>query len=204
MDYFGKKNKDVNILRTCLFIMAGLFAFLFTLREFINYKEKRALTTETWAISPENGFVLKMNKIPITIEERNSEYRAHVRDFLTHWYQFDQYTFIENTNYASNLIDKKSREIEINKYREENTLAKLQESDIILSVIIKDIKVDATQRPYKGTFQLEQTLRTSLNLNRRIIEGTFNIEDSEGRSYSNPHAALITNYQITRKENLTN
>lgn len=204
MDYFGKKSKDVGVLRNSLFVLAGFFAFVFAVREFVNYKEKKALNTETWAISPENGFVLKMNKVPMTIEERASEYRAHVRDFLNHWYQFDQYTFIENTNYASNLIDKKTRDIEINKYREDNTLGRLQESDIILTIVVKEIKVDVTNRPYTGNFVLEQILRTKQNLNKRIIEGTFNIEDTEGRTYNNPHAALITNYQITRKENLTN
>lgn len=204
MDYFTQKKKDVGVLRSALFIITGFMAVVFIVREFIHYKEKKALTTETWAISPENGFVLKMQKVPMTIEERNSEYRAHVRDFLTHWYQFDQYTFIENTNYGANLIDKKSRDIEINKYREENTLAKLQESDIILSISIKEVKVDITSRPYKGSFAFEQTLRTKSNLNKRIIEGTFIIEDTEGRSFENPHAALMSNIQITRKENLTN
>lgn len=204
MEYLSQKRKDINVLRTALFVVAGVFTAVFTVREIIHYKQNKALTSETWAISPENGFVLKMQKVPMTIEERNSEYRAHVRDFLTHWYQFDQYTFIENTNYGSNLIDKKTRELEINKYREENTLAKLQESDIILSISIKDIKVDVTSRPYAGSFAFEQTLRTKSNLNKRVIEGTFNIEDTEGRSFANPHAALITNIQITRKENLTN
>lgn len=202
MNYFDQKKKDVSILRSSIFLMTGFFTVILIAVLVINYKEKKSLTSETWAFSPETGNVMKMTKIPFTMEERKAEYKSHVRDFLSHWYQFDQYTFIDNTNYGANLIDKKTREIEINKYREVNTLAKLQERDIILSIVIKDISVDITQRPVKGQFSFEQTLRTSQNLNKRIIEGTFEISDTEGRSYQNPHAALISNFQITRKEDL--
>lgn len=204
MKYFGQKNKEAITLKVLFIILAGAFCFVFGVTQYIHYKEKKALTSETWAIAPENGFVMKMQKIPFTIEERNAEYKAHVRDFLTHWFQFDQYTFMDNMNYGSNLIDKESRTREINKYREEHTLERLQESDYILTIEIKDITIDVTQRPYKGSFSLIQTLRSKEDKNKRIIEGVFNIEDSEGRSFENPHAAMIFNFQKTRQEIIKN
>lgn len=204
MKYLYDKRKEVSSFRITVMVLAGAFIVIFAIREYVHYSERRSWNSETWAISPENGFVMKMEKVPMTIEERTAEYKAHVRDFLTHWYQFDQYTFIDNTNYGANLIDRKTRDNEINKYREDNTYATIQERDIILSIVVKDISIDVTQRPYTGQFSIVQSLRSKQNLKKRIIEGTFEISDTEGRSFSNPHAAVISNYKIQRIEETNN
>lgn len=204
MDYFNQKSKDIATLRIALFCITSIFCILIVVILVLNHIERKKQNTEMWAIDPGSGMSIKLNKIPFTLEERKSEYRAHVRDFLTHFYQFDQYTMRDNLDYASNLIDKKTRDAEIAKYREEHTYEKLQERDIILSVVIKTIDMNVSKYPIEGSFILEQTLRTNQYATKRIIEGIYQIEDSEGRSYQNPHMAIIKNYQIIRQEPIKN
>lgn len=200
MDYFLKKKSEFRVLRLLVVILVVVFLGVFAAREVFHYRQVQGLTGKIWAFDPRIGSVVAMEKIPFTMEERKKEYEHHVCDFLKHWFAFDQYTFLDHMDYARNLIDKESFDREISKYREENTLGVLQERDIIVTIGPPTVYIDSSKHPFAGTFSITQIMRTRDNQRKRIIEGEFTIEDTQGRSSKNPHAAMIYNYVITRKE----
>lgn len=200
MDYFFKRRNEFRVLRLLVIVLSAVFIGVFVVRELFHYRQVQGLTGKIWALDPRTGSVVAMDKIPFTMEERKKEYEHHVRDFLKHWFAFDQYTFLDHMDYARNLIDNVSFDREISKYREENTLGVLEERDIIVTVTPPSVDIDISNYPFTGSFSLTQTMRTRDNQRKRIIEGTFSIEDTQGRSSKNPHATMIYNYVITRKE----
>ncbi len=200
MEHLKQKKNNFGLYKIVMIIFSIVFVLLFSVREYTHYQAISKFSGKIWAINPDNGQVFSLNSIPFTMGERQKEYEAHTKDFIRYFYQFDKNTFLSNMDLAKNLMEQKTFNQEIDKYREERTYEKIQERDIILTVEPPKVNVDILKRPYKGTFSFIQLMRTSDNYRKRIIEGVFEIKDTQGRSDDNIHACIITKYSITRKE----
>lgn len=200
MEHFKNKKKGFDLYKLVIISLLTFVLCILSIREYSHYSIVKEFTGKIWAMNPETGGVFSLESILFTPEQRKKEYNSHTRKYLKYFFQFDKNTFLDNMDAAKRLMKKESFDREIGKYREERTLETIEARDIILTIEPPIITIDMSVRPFKGTFKINQILRTTENQRKRIIEGEFNIENTQARTNDNPHAAILYNYRITRRE----
>lgn len=202
MSYLKERYQDKNTLKV-VFIIVSIVYCITIIGLIVSHNLRiDKLEKTTWAIDRSSGAVIQLKNSIYTIEDRLIEYKSHVRSFLKLFYQFDEYTFLDNMKEAENYMASESFEIELNKYRKDKILERIQEDDLILSIGIKKLEVKYSNNTPIGEFTIVQSYRRGESVKKRIIEGQFKIKDTEGRSSKIPHACLMYDYIILRKENV--
>lgn len=193
-----KKTQHLFLYMSISYILVTLFILIYFSRK-IDAFEKRVLT-----IDPNSGLVFYVEQAKYSLKHRVLEYESHIRLFLYLFYQFDQNTFLENMERALPLMSKVDYDNQLDYYRNNKILERLQSDDIILRIKINDVNVELRKDKYVGSFSLTQFYRSLSNdvERARSIKGTFYIEDALFRTKDNPHAGTIYNYVITERKNL--
>lgn len=204
MKYLLSKHKESNTLKYLYFVLVLVIILVFGIREFSHYKTMQQKDATIYGIDPLSGLVVKLDRKEYTYEDRILEYENHTKMFLTHFYGFDQYCFLDNMDFCKYLMSTEDFEEELNIYRTQNIFEIIQAEDIILHAKIENLKVEYINNIPTGTFQLIQSSRNpNISIvNKRVIEGTFKIRDIQARSSKITHACVIYDYVITRLETL--
>lgn len=129
-----------------------------------------------------------------TLETRVFEYEAHVKQFYSLFYAFDENSYQRNVDAALYLVGDCGSSL-ISDYNDNKVKEQLQQKNLIVQVNIKSVKIDVNSRPITGSILGIQTVRRLNGETNRNLCATFTLIDVE-RSRDNPHGVKIENWKI--------
>lgn len=204
MKYLLNKYRERENLKVFFYISVATYV-LGVLGMYLYFQNKLTrLESSVYAIDPDSGIVFKVERQEYSLVHRELEYRSHIGNFLHLFFQFDQNTFLDNMDRASYLMAIADFEKELDYYKNNNVLERIQGDDVILRINVEKIELERADGEYNGSFEVTQFYRSVSNRTERSrsIKGVFKIMDSQGRTRENPHAATIYDYTITERKNL--
>jgi hypothetical protein len=198
---YGYKTGFAAMQVILIFVVIAAFAFA----GFVYYSFSRSLNnaySSVWVLDQRTGSLAQANvKESNSADQREIEYKAHVRDFYNHFYEMDQFTYKQNVEYALNLIGNSGKEL-ARDYKNQDLLRKLQETNSRIRVYVDSIIIDMGTSPATGLCFARQEFETPAGNTQRYMNSKFQIVDLSARSLENPHACLLENFRIINNKKL--
>ncbi len=198
--YFKARYKQFNTTLILIGFVAVFSVIVIGLQIYDKHRFIENQNKGIWVIDKISGEAFKLKKEEYTFNHRLSEYKALTRDFVKHFYGFDEYNFLDNMEYCSYLMSNQVYQIELDKYRKDNVYEKLREQNITARAKIIEIDINNVGDKIKGQYTIEQILVSGTNVKKRVISADIVIGNIASRSYNNTYAAKITGHNIIKKD----